>query len=185
MDDARHFFPFLPVAFALGIAIYFVWPSEPSFHYLAVLPILLAVWRVPSLHTEAGNYNAYINSGIIFGMCLICGAGWAHLHSYHASQNWAMPPLPAGGVETTVSGQIDMSELRWRGGELHVTVRESGLSNNVSKEPRQPFRARLFSSQEIALRVQPGCHARLKVRLQPLGAPLTDSGYDPRFFGIF
>ncbi|MEC7731636.1 MAG: hypothetical protein VX657_00225, partial [Pseudomonadota bacterium] len=47
------------------------WPSEPSFHYLAVLPILLAVWRVPSLHTEAGNYNAYINSGIIFGMCLI------------------------------------------------------------------------------------------------------------------
>ena len=82
MDDARHFFPFLPIAFALGIAIYFVWPSEPSFHYLAVLPILLAVRRVPSLHTEAGNYNAYINSGIIFGMCLICGAGWAHLHSY-------------------------------------------------------------------------------------------------------
>jgi competence protein ComEC len=185
VDDARHFFPFLPVAFALGIAIYFVWPSEPSFHYLAVLPILLAVWRVPSLHTEAGNYNAYINSGIIFGMCLICGAGWAHLHSYHASQNWAMPPLPAGGVETTVSGQIDMSELRWRGGELHVTVRESGLSNNVSKEPRQPFRARLFSSQEIALRVQPGCHARLKVRLQPLGAPLTDGGYDPRFPAFF
>lgn len=71
MDDARHFFPFLPIAFALGIAIYFVWPSEPSFHYLAVLPILLAVWRVPSLHTEAGNSNAYINSGIIFGMCLI------------------------------------------------------------------------------------------------------------------
>ena len=28
MDDARHFFPFLPVAFGLGIAIYFVWPSE-------------------------------------------------------------------------------------------------------------------------------------------------------------
>ena len=146
MDDARHFFPFLPVAFALGIAIYFVWPSEPGFYYLAVLPILLAVWRVPSLHTEAGNHNAYIKSGIIFGMCLICGAGWAHLHSYRASQNWAMPPLPAGGVETTVSGQIDMSELRWRGGELHVTVRESGLSNNVPKEPHQPFRARLFSS---------------------------------------
>ena len=112
MDDARHFFPFLPVAFALGIAIYFVWPSEPGFYYLAVLPILLAVWRVPSLHTEAGNHNAYIKSGIIFGMCLICGAGWAHLHSYRASQNWAMPPLPAGGVETTVSGQIDMSEPR-------------------------------------------------------------------------
>ena len=130
---------------------------------------------------EAGNYNAYINSGIIFGMCLICGAGWAHLHSYRASQNWAMPPLPAGGVETTVSGQIDMSELRWRGGELHVTVSESGLSNNVPKEPHQPFCARLFSSQEIALRVQPGCHVRLKVRLQPLGAPLTDVGYDPRF----
>ena len=69
MDDARHFFPFLPVAFALGIAIYFVWPSEPGFYYLAVLPILLAVWRVPSLHTEAGNYNAYINSGIIFFLC--------------------------------------------------------------------------------------------------------------------
>jgi hypothetical protein len=42
VDDARHFFPFLPVAFALGIAIYFVWPSEPGFYYLAVLPILLA-----------------------------------------------------------------------------------------------------------------------------------------------
>ena len=41
MDDARHFFPFLPVAFALGIAIYFVWPSEPGFYYLAVQPILL------------------------------------------------------------------------------------------------------------------------------------------------
>ena len=34
MDDARHFFPFLPVAFGLGIAIYFVWPSEPGFYYL-------------------------------------------------------------------------------------------------------------------------------------------------------
>ena len=32
MDDARHFFPFLPVAFGLGIAIYFVWPSEPGFY---------------------------------------------------------------------------------------------------------------------------------------------------------
>jgi hypothetical protein len=35
------FFSVLPVAFALGIAIYFVWPSEPGFYYLAVLPILL------------------------------------------------------------------------------------------------------------------------------------------------
>ena len=108
----RDIFPFLPVAFALGIAIYFVWPSERGFCYLAVLPILLAVWRVPSLREEAGNYNAYIKTGIIFGMCLICEAGWAHLRSYRASQNWALPPLPAGGVETTVSGQIDMSEPR-------------------------------------------------------------------------
>ena len=51
MDDARHFFPFLPVAFALGIAVYFVWPSEPGFYYLAALPILFAVGRVPSPHT--------------------------------------------------------------------------------------------------------------------------------------
>ena len=35
------------------------------------------------------------------------------------------------------------------------------------------------------MRVQPGCHARLKVRLQPLGAPLTDGGYDPRFPAFF
>mgnify|MGYP001248089829 FL=1 len=30
MHDARHFFPFLPVAFALGIAIYFVWPQQTA-----------------------------------------------------------------------------------------------------------------------------------------------------------
>ena len=33
--------------------------------------------------------------------------------------------------------------------------------------------------------MQSGCHARLKVRLQPLGAPLTDGGYDPRFPAFF
>ena len=95
-------FPVLPVAFALGIAIYFVWPSEPGFYYLAVLPILLAVWLVPSPHSKANNHSAYIKSGKVFGICLICGAGWAHLHSYCASQTWAMPPLLAGGVEMTV-----------------------------------------------------------------------------------
>ena len=56
MDDARHFFPFLPVAFALGIAIYFVWPSEPGF-YLAVSDFTRLAGS--TLHT---NYNAYINS---------------------------------------------------------------------------------------------------------------------------
>ena len=87
VDDARHFFPFLPVAFALGIATYFVWPSEPGLHYLAALPVLLAVGRVPSLRAPAGIYELYVKSALIFCMCLICGAGWAHLHSYRASQN--------------------------------------------------------------------------------------------------
>lgn len=189
VDDARHFFPFLPVAFALGIATYFVWPSEPGLHYLAALPVLLAVGRVPSLRAPAGIYELYVKSAMIFCMCLICGAGWAHLHSYRASQNWATPLLPAGGVETTIAGQVDMSEIRWRGGELHITVCESSFTDNAAEVPSgilpRPFRARLFSSKEIAFRARPGCHARLKVRLQPLGAPLTDGGYDPRFPAFF
>ena len=189
VDDARHFFPFLPVAFELGIATYFVWPSEPSLHYLAALPVLLAFGRVQSLPAPGGIYELYVKSAMIFFMCLICGAGWAHLHSYRASQNWATPLPPAGGVETTIAGQVDMLEIRWRGGELHITVRESGFTDNAAEVPSgilpRPFRARLFSSKEIAFRARPGCHARLKVRLQPLCAPLTDGGYDPRFPALF
>lgn len=75
VDDARHFFPFLPVAFALGIATYFVWPSESGLHYLAALPVLLAVGRAPSLSAPAGVYELYVKSAMIFCMCLICGAG--------------------------------------------------------------------------------------------------------------
>lgn len=36
---ARHFFSFLLVAFAPGIATYFVWPSEPGLHYLGGIPV--------------------------------------------------------------------------------------------------------------------------------------------------
>ena len=42
VDIAKHFFPFQLVAFALGIATYFVWPSEPWFHYLAALPVIFS-----------------------------------------------------------------------------------------------------------------------------------------------
>ena len=75
--DARHFFPFLPVDFALGIATYFVWPGEPGFHYLAALPVLLAVGREPSLRRPASIYELYAKPAMIFCMCLICSAGCA------------------------------------------------------------------------------------------------------------
>ena len=179
VDDARHFFPFLPVAFALGIATYFVWLSEPGLHYLAALPVLLALGRVPSLRAPAGIYELYVKSVMIFFMCLICGAGWSHLHSYRASQNWATPLLPAGGVETTIAGQVDMSEIRWRGGELHITVLESGFTDTAAEVPSgilpRPFRARLFSSKEIAFRARYPCAAHLVDRraLKPFATTLV------------
>lgn len=185
MDNTRHFFPFLPVAFAIGIAVYFVWPTQPGLHYLAALPILLAVERGANLFAPIGAYANYVRSGVIFCLCLICGTGWAQLHTYRASQSWAMPPLPTGGVETHISGQIDMSEIRWRGGELHMHVTTVDVPQHAQHIPTKPFRARLFTSKEIALRARPGCRGVLKVRLQPLGAPLTDGGYDPRFPAFF
>ena len=75
MDNTKHFFAFLPVTFAFGIATYFVWPSEPRLHYLAALPVLLAVGRVPSLRGPTGIYELYVKSAMIFCVCLICGAG--------------------------------------------------------------------------------------------------------------
>ena len=136
MDDARHFFPFLPVAFGLGIAIYFVWPSEPGFYYLAILPILLAVWRAP-----AGNYDAYVKSGIIFCVCLMCGAGWAHLHSYRASQNWAMPLLPAFMIGLIWLCLVQ-SRVRWCGLAAMIFA---VLSLGASRPRMFTYLARLIS----------------------------------------
>ena len=42
VDIAKHFFPLQLVASALGIATYFVWPSEPCLHYLAALPVIFS-----------------------------------------------------------------------------------------------------------------------------------------------
>ena len=77
VDIARHFFSFLLASFALGIATYFVWPSEPGLHYLAALPVFLAVGRVTSLSALAGIFELYAKSAMIFCICLIRSTGCA------------------------------------------------------------------------------------------------------------
>ena len=184
LNDTRHFFLFLPVAFALGISAYFAWPTEPSIlsgpsvRYLALLPIVLLAGGFISAQTRAGQGA---RAGSVFCACMIAGAIWAKGHTSHAANVWETPAVPVGGIETRISGQVDMSEQRWRGGEVNMSV----YAADLLEKPHRPFRARLFSSKDIAQLAAPGCHVELDVRLQGLGTPLTDGGYDPRFPAYF
>lgn len=149
------------IAFAVGIALYFVWPTEPSL--LLIGPICGLCWGMQVLLPDALR-----GPGLMLSM-IVTGASWATLHTAIVSPN----PLQFEQRFSVQGWIVDVDE----GGRMRRLVvapqrieplPESGLPKKVRVRV-----GRAYSDLSI------GNPVGLDTVLAPLPGPVIPDGYDP------
>lgn len=159
-------FLWLPVAFGLGILVYFQAPEEPAFWAGPVLALAagLASWRLAGL--------ARVSALALCFMAL--GFSAANLR-----QRSVASPMLERDIVAALSGFIEEIEMFPRRHRLVLRVTSvQGLSQTA-----QPFRVRIGIAGRAAYRA--GDFVHLRARLSPPSDAALPGGYDVRFFSYF
>ena len=161
--DAGRGFLWLPVAFGIGVLVYFALPAEPW----APAPVavagglIAAAWRA--------RYRTPLFRVLVMASCVACGLAAAKLRT-----DWVSAPVMAREATVTVSGWIAArQEAARNGARLHLLVDAmSGLRGGPT--PRL-VRVTVRSKAET---LSVGDAIALTARLQPPGGAVMPGGYD-------
>ncbi len=154
--------PWLPVAFGLGIALYFTAEREPQWWAAPALTVLGLVFAVLARARPIGFPVALALTAMAAGFAT------ATLKTIHVSH--PVLQAPAGNVEIT--GYVEVREERERSDR--IVVRALKLEGIRSGE--KPDRVRVSVRKGSAPPV--GSHVTFRARLNPPLAPLRPGGYD-------
>jgi competence protein ComEC len=157
-----HLLPWLPVAFGLGVAIYFAADREP------------AVWAGVALVTVCGAIAVATRiRPLAFPIMLALtavAAGFAVATLKTAQVAHPVLARPAGNV--AVAGFVETREERERTDRIVVRV----LSLDAPRVERKPDRVRVSVKKGMAPPV--GAYVTFRARLSPPLEPLRPGGYD-------
>ena len=147
-----------PVAFTLGVWVYFGLAQEPSLMIagtLAVVALILLVWRRVGLL-------------LLFSLML---AGFA-MATFRAQ--WvATPLLHATTGEVAVAGQL--VDVNRQGSRLVLVLAPSAIDGLLPGDTPRRLRLSAFRNQGTP---RPGDLVSAKARLQPLAGPVIPGGFD-------
>lgn len=162
--DERRGFLWLPVAFAIGVGLYFGAAHEPSVSATCGLAALLVVLAFAARSRPAAFHMLAASAAVASGFAL------ATLHTARISH----PVLPAQLVAAEVSGFVERAELRTRDGKQNgrIVLRVTALER--AGEPR-PQRVRLTVP---GLPPPVGTHVTVRATLGPPPGPAYPGGYD-------
>lgn len=163
----RWFF-WAPVAFGVGIAIYFSLPHEPSVAPLwGGLLAALVAWGGIRWFFPAAPMASLVASTLLLATS---GALLAKLRTEHVRAPVLVRPL--GPVD--VRGFVELVEPRPTRGQ-RLTIRVTGI-DQLAKEA-WPYRIRVRTPTAVA-GLAPGRAIRMKAKLIPPQRPLLPGGYD-------
>jgi competence protein ComEC len=155
--------PWLPVAFGVGIAVYFAAETEPS---LTAALILAASVAVVTFFARARPIAFPILVGIAAAAAGFATATWRTAHIAH-------PVLHHLATSVSVSGFIEVREERERTDRIVVAVKQIQSPRRLDQTPE---RIRVSLRKGLAPAV--GSYVEFKARLSPPIAPLRPGGYD-------
>ncbi|QFR32481.1 ComEC/Rec2 family competence protein [Ancylobacter sp. TS-1] len=160
LDDRRGFL-FLPVAFALGSALYFAAPQEPL-AYAGFVPAgvfaALAAWR----RERPFGFH-------LFALLAVVALGFAVAGLQ--VQRMAHPVLGSTLYAAELTGFVEAAEQRPRGSRITLLV--TGFARPPA-EPPQRVRVTLTGRDPPAV----GSHVRLRATLGPPPGPAYPGGFD-------
>jgi competence protein ComEC len=156
------FLPWLPVAFGLGIALYFTADREPAW------------WAAVSLTAVCFGFAVLARKRpLAFPVaCLLAamsaGFATATLKSLHVAH--PILQAPAGNVE--IAGFVEVREERERSDRIVVRAVQINGLRSAAKPDRVRVSVRKGSAPSV------GTHVTFRARLNPPLAPLRPGGYD-------
>jgi competence protein ComEC len=169
MDRGRGFL-WLPVAFGVGVLVYFTLPREPSFLALTICLLVLATLSVRSRATGRWYRTLVILTAIF------AGAVDAKVRT-----DLAVAPVVPRDMTTTVTGWIAAAEESPRGGK-RILVRVANIADIRPVE--MPLNVRItVRSQADTLHI--GDAISVLARLSPPSGPVIPGGYDFAFAPFF
>lgn len=176
LQERERWILWLPVAFGLGIAVYFALPSEPP---AWLVPVILLIIALPAFklcrHVQAAKGKAARGKGPILGaasalglMALLLGLGIAQLRTHQVEA----PVLERRGAYQ-VEGEILLVEPRIKGERLLV----GKLRIDDLPDERTPLLVR-FTRRGETPPLRPGDRIEARVMLMPPSAPSEPHGFD-------
>jgi len=162
--EQQRWFLWLPVAFGLGIAVYFQLPGEP--------PLLACLLPLPAAVLLA-RFNRRGVLSILITSFLVAAAGG--LAAVKLRVEMARAPVlekQMRGVE--LRGWVEYVEPRAAGGQ-RLTIVVASLA--ALPPARRPIRARV-TTRHVDKSLRPGDAITIKATLGPPGIPALPGGYD-------
>ncbi len=161
--DAGRGFLWLPVAFGVGILVYFALPAEPWAPALgaAAAALIVATWRA--------RFRVVAFRVLIVAACVVCGMLAAKLRT-----DGVAAPVMAREATVTVSGWIAAREEAARGG-ARILLRVHDMSGQRSGATPRLVRVTVRSKADS---LSVGEAITLTARLQPPGGAVMPGGYD-------
>jgi len=156
------FFPWLAVAFAFGIVLYFAAEREPALWAAGAAAVLTALVVAA---TRGRGYSALIALGFA---ALAAGFFLATLRAWRLEH----PILQRTAWGASLSGYVELREERERSDRVVLRV----SSFDYARATEKPERVRVAVRKGTAPPV--GAFVTLKARLSPPLAPLRPGGYD-------
>jgi competence protein ComEC len=164
LDDARpgRLLPWLPIAFGLGIAIYFAAEREPTWWAGVSLSLVCAAMAVAARHRPLAFPLALCFAAVAAGFATVTLKAVQVAHPVLAR--------PAGNVQ--VAGFVEVREERERTDRIVVRA----LTLEGYRLEQRPDRVRVSVRKGTAPPV--GAYVAFRARLNPPLAPLRPGGYD-------
>ena len=150
---------------AVGIALYFALPREPSVLTALVPLVAMVAWRA------AGGARATLTTLLIAALLAAAlGLALAKLRV-----EWVRAPVLTKQLNAAeVRGYIELIEQRPRRGQ-RLTLRVTSLGD--LPEATRPARVRVTTNRALS-RLQPGSAVRLRATLMPPSEPALPGDYD-------
>ena len=159
-------FDALVISFAIGIGLYFGWPSEPLlWPSIAVAGVVGGVLWV----TRETSKDIWIWA--VLGLSICLGAGYATFHT----SNEATPRLPIAERSYEVSGWVESIAASGKGVRWHIVVED--MSRLDPDELPEKVRVRLGAKHVDA--AMAGDSVRLVANLAAPPGPAVPNGYNP------
>ncbi|MEZ5931670.1 MAG: ComEC/Rec2 family competence protein [Alphaproteobacteria bacterium] len=168
-EERERWVLWLPVAFGLGVALYFALPSEPSPWTvpLLLLPYLLAAMLILR---QAPDHQQRRGPFFMMGLLLLplLGLGSAQWRTYQVDA----PVIERRGAYQ-IEGEVLLVEARVKGDRLVLgDLMIEGLEDEAT-----PATIR-FSRRQAEPPLKPGDRIRLRVMLMPPSPPSEPDGFD-------
>ncbi len=156
--QVQQFALWIPVAFGLGIACWFILPSAESRVAAGCLFAMAAVGGM-ALGGRPGHLLGWFGLLAVAGLALISGRA-----------EWISAPRLKRAATTTVTGRVERVERLLGRGLVRVTL--------VDEEANAGLRMRISMPEDKAADIDAGARVSLSARLTPPAPPAIPGGYD-------